>query len=185
MDDSKIIDLFFERSERAIDELSKKYGNSCMKVAFNVLGNIEDSEECVNDSYLGMWNKIPPERPNPLLVYLLRIVKNLSIKRCQYNGAKKRANTFVTNIEDFEWISTEQDDTEKKFDAMLVSKYIDEFLDIISEESRMLFVRRYWYMDKIADIAKESGLKDATVRKRLQRTRTELKFYLLGKGVLL
>lgn len=183
MEDSQIIDLFFERSERAIDELSKKYGASCMKVAFNVLGNKEDSEECVNDSFFGVWNKIPPEKPNPLLVYLLRIVKNLSIKRCQYNGAKKRADAFILNIEDFEWVSREEDSTEKKFDTMMISQYIDEFLDMVSEENRMLFVRRYWYFDKISDIAKEAGLKEATVRKRLQRIRDELKFYLLGKGV--
>lgn len=183
MEDSKIIELFFERSERAIVELSEKYGSVCMKIAFNVLGSREDSEECVNDSYLGMWNAIPPEKPNPLLAYLLRIVKNLSIKRSQYNSAQKRSNIFTACFDDFDWCISDGDLTESEFDARQISCYIDEFLDSINQTNRMLFVRRYWYMDSFEDIAATAGMNEAAVRKRLSRIRADLKNFLKERGV--
>lgn len=183
MEDSKIIELFFERSERAIVELSEKYGSVCMKIAFNILGNREDSEECVNDSYFGIWNAIPPEKPNPLLAYLLRIVKNLSIKRCKYNSAQKRAYIFTECFDDFDWCISAGDLTEEEFDTKQLSAYIDEFLDSINQTNRMLFVRRYWYMDSFEDIAAASGMNEAAVRKRLSRIRTDLKSFLRERGV--
>lgn len=94
MDDSKIIDLFFERSEKAIVELSKKYGSVCMKVSMNVLNNHQDAEECVNDSFLGVWNAIPPEKPNPLLAFVCRIVRNISINRYKKNNTKRRKSNY-------------------------------------------------------------------------------------------
>ena len=90
MDDSKIIELFYERSEQAIVELSKKYGDTCHKIAVNILKNDSDAEECVNDTYLGAWNTIPPQNPNPLLTYICRIVRNISIKRYHQNTAQRR-----------------------------------------------------------------------------------------------
>ena len=95
MDDSKIIELFFERSEQAIIELSNKYGAICSKVADNILNNRLDSEECVNDAYLGVWNTIPPQRPNPLLSYVCRIVRNLALKKYHENTAQKRNSSLA------------------------------------------------------------------------------------------
>jgi len=86
LDDSKIIDLFFERSEQAIDELSVKYGSVCSSVAFNILNNRQDAEECVNDAYLGVWNTVPPQRPDPLLSYLCRIVRNLAVTSLSFQA---------------------------------------------------------------------------------------------------
>lgn len=93
MDDSKIIELFFQRSENAIGELSQKYGKLCRFTANNILGNLEDSEECVNDAYLGVWNAVPPKKPDNLPAFLLKIVRNLSVNRLKYNAAEKRRAT--------------------------------------------------------------------------------------------
>ena len=159
MNDSEIIDLFYMRSERAIMELAAKYGNACNKVAKNILNNILDAEECVNDAYLGAWNTIPPQNPNPLLTYICRIVRNLSIKKYHANTSVKR-NSF--------------------YDAALDE--IDYFLDTLDAESRILFVRRYWYAYSISELAKQFGLKSNTVSVRLSRIRDKLRDYLKGEG---
>ena len=102
MDDSKIIELFYERSEQAIVELSKKYGDTCHKIAVNILKNDSDAEECVNDTYLGAWNTIPPQNPNPLLTYICRIVRNISIKRYHQNTAQKRNSYYDVALDELE-----------------------------------------------------------------------------------
>ena len=102
MDDSKIIDLFYERSEQAIIELSKKYGAVCTRVANNILNNRQDTEECVNDAYLGAWNTIPPHHPNPLLSYVCRIVRNLAVNRYHANTAAKRNSSYDVALDELE-----------------------------------------------------------------------------------
>ena len=102
LDDSKIIELFFERSEQAIIELSKKYGTICTKVACNILNNKQDAEECVNDAYLGVWNTIPPQRPDSFIGYVCRIVRNLAIKRYHFNTAVKRNSIYDVALDELE-----------------------------------------------------------------------------------
>ena len=102
IEDEKIIQLFFERSEQAIKELDLKYGKVCHKVSYNILHNRQDAEECVNDAYLGTWNAIPPQRPNPLLTFLCKIVRNLSIMRHHSNTAIKRNSTYDVALEELE-----------------------------------------------------------------------------------
>jgi len=185
MNDSKIIELFFERSEKAIFELSNKYGKVCMKVAYNILGNKEDSEECVNESYLGVWNAIPPEKPNPLLAFTLKIVRNLSLNRARYNSRQKRNNNLNECIEELDWLLPSRESLEDEFDVKQTAKYIDEFLSMLDEDNQMLFVRRYWYMDSYSDLSKASGLKEGTIRTRLSRTRESLRLFLNKKGVVI
>lgn len=174
MEDSKIIELFFERSERAIEELSEKYGKKCMQVAYNVLGNMQDSEECVNDSYLGVWDAIPPEKPNPLLTFVLKIVRNLSLKRCRYNSAKKRAEVYSACFDELDDLISSRYLVEEEYDAKQLRKYINEFLKGLSKENRMLFVRRYWFMDSYETLAGITGLSEEAIRKRLSRLRKDL-----------
>ncbi|MBE6747283.1 MAG: sigma-70 family RNA polymerase sigma factor [Ruminococcaceae bacterium] len=181
MEDRNIIELFTERSERAIVELSEKYGNVCMKVAYNVLGNKEDSEECVNDAYLGVWNAIPPQKPNPLLTFVLRIVKNLSLKRLKYNSAKKRGADVPACFEELSEVLTDmnlENSPEARLDIEMTAKVIDEFLETLSYTNRYLFVRRYWYMDSYESLSGETGLKEAAIRKRVSRMWTDLKLRL-------
>lgn len=174
MEDSKIIELFNARSERAIDELSKKYGTKCMQVAYNVLGNKEDSEECVNDAYLGVWDAIPPENPNPLVTFVLRIVKNTSLKRCRYNSAKKRADIHTQCFEELDELVSSSFSVEEQYDMKEVIRAINEFLRGLSRENQMLFIRRYWYMDSYAALSEITGMSEAAIRKRLSRIRTEM-----------
>ena len=184
MDDSKIIDLFFERSEKAIVELSNKYGLVCMKVSMNVLNNHRDAEECVNDSYLGVWNAIPPEKPNPLLAFVCRIVRNISINRYKKNNTQKRKSNYGMCLDGLENYVSAQNTVEDVYDDTELATYIDEFLDSLSKTNRMLFVRRFWYMDSYEDIANASGLKEGAIRTRLSRIKSDLKLFLEKRGVI-
>ncbi len=183
MDDSKIIDLFFERSERAIVELSKKYEKICMKISMNILNNYEDSEECVNDSYLGIWNTIPPKRPNPLLAFLLRLVRNRCMDKLDYKLAAKRDSTYTACLDEFEWCIESNHSVETEIEAKLLSSYIDEFLDSLDKTNRMVFVRRYWFMDSYKDISSLSGLSEGAIRTRLSRLREDLRLFLKERGI--
>lgn len=183
MEDNQIIDLFFERSEKAITELSIKYNSVCMKTAMNITGNYEDSEECVNDAYLGVWESVPPQRPNPLLAFLLRIVKNISINRYKYIHAQKRGGNYQECIDEFEWALSTNETPEDKYIASEVAKYIDEFIDTMNRRNRLIFVRRYWYMDSYSDIAGMTGMRENAIRTRLSRQREQLKQFLIRKGV--
>ena len=183
LDDSKIIELFFERSEQAIIELSKKYGSICMKVADNILNNRLDSEECVNDAYLGTWNTIPPQRPDPLLSYVCRIVRNLAIKKYHAKTAAKRNSTYDIALDELEYCFPASTSVEEEYSANEVAHLIDAFLETLDEESQVMFVRRYWYSDSVTDIARLFHTSAHKVSDKLYRTREKLRKYLTGKGV--
>lgn len=183
MDDVKIIELFFERSEQAINELSNKYGSVCIKVANNILNNKEDAEECVNDAYLGTWNTIPPQKPNPLLSYVCRIVRNLALKKYHFNTAIKRNSTYDVALDELENCIPSATTIEEEMDAIEMARMIDSFLETLDKEKRILFVRRYWCSDSIEDLAKLFGTSKHNVSVKLSRTREKLKKYLIKKGV--
>ena len=183
MDDRKIIELFFERSEQAIVELSKKYGSVCTKVAFNILNNRQDAEECVNDAYLGAWNTIPPKNPNPLLSYVCKIVRNLSIKKYHVNTAAKRNSIYDVALEELENCFSSSASVEDEFNANELARIIDCFLSTIDEEDQIMFVRRYWYSDSISDIAKRFNISNNNVSVRLLRIREKLKAHLQKEGL--
>ena len=183
MNDSEIIDLFYMRSEQAIIELSVKYGNVCNKVAKNILNNILDAEECVNDAYLGAWNTIPPQNPNPLLTYISRIVRNLSIKKYHSNTSVKRNSFYDVALDELESCIPSGKTIESELDAKELSRIIDDFLDTLDKENRVMFVRRYWYSDSISDIAEKFQISSNDVSVRLFRIREKLKKYLKKEGV--
>ncbi len=183
MDDNKIIELFCERKEQAIVELSNKYGLVCKKVACNILNDIRDTEECVNDAYLGAWNTIPPQKPNPLKSYICRIVRNLAINRYYANNASKRNSSYDVSLDELEYCFPISFSMEEIQNAMEVSVIINEFLGTLEKENRIMFVRRYWYADSIEDIAKLFGVSKNNVSVRLSRTREKLRKYLLKQGV--
>lgn len=183
MDDAKIIELFFQRSESAITELSKKYGGICMKTAYSILGSEEDSKECVQDAYFGVWNKVPPEYPKSLLAFLLGILRKISINRYEYNSAQKRAGNYGQCLAELEWGISSPETPETEYDAKALSLYIDGFLDTLDKNSRMIFVRRYYYMDSYKELSEITGLNENALRTRLSRIRNELKKYLNERGV--
>lgn len=182
LEDSKIIELFYERSEQAIVELSNQYGAVCHQVAKNILNNQQDAEECVNDAYLGAWNTIPPQKPSPLLTYVCRIVRNLAIMKFHANTALKRNSYYDVALDELEECLSSADTVEAQMDAKELSSLLDRFLDTLPQVDRVLFVRRYWHSDSISDIAARLSLTNNHVAVRLSRIRKRLKNYLKKEG---
>ena len=135
MEDEKILELFFSRSEQAIDEVAKKYGKTCHNISYNILHSNLDAEECVNDAYLGAWNAIPPAKPNPLLTFLCKIVRNLSLKRYEFNTAIKRNSTYDVAMEELESCLASPDTIEKTLEAKELTRIIENFLDKMDFQS--------------------------------------------------
>jgi len=184
MDDEKIIELFFNRSEQAIEEVDKKYGKTCHNISYNILHNKLDAEECVNDAYLGAWNAIPPARPNPLLTYLCKIVRNLSLKRYEFNTAIKRNSTYDVAMEELESCLSSPETVESEIALKELTHIIENFLDSLSTENRVIFLRRYWFSDTYSDIAARVGMTEKNVSVRLTRIREKLRNYLTEREVL-
>ena len=184
MEDTQIIELFFARDQQAITELDTKYGSVCHKLSYQILNNQLDAEECVNDAYLGAWNAIPPQRPNPLLAFLCKIVRNLSIKRYHANTAIKRNSTYGVALREVEQDVTVPDTVEGEVEAKALARFIEAFLDSLSIENRVIFMRRYWFSDSYEEIAQRVGLTEKNVSVRLTRLRRQLKEHLAKEGVL-
>ncbi len=184
MTDNDIIDLFFARSEEAINELAKKYGHLCIKISYNILGNVEDSEECVNDAYFSVWNLIPPQRPSKLCAFLLKIVRNISLNRYDYNSRKKRNNTYTENIDELAWCISSSDMLEDELDNKVIVSAVNEFLKTLDDTSQMLFVRRYWYMDSYEELSEVTGLKSGTIRTKLSRICIKLRLFLKERDLI-
>lgn len=182
MCDSEIIGLFYERSEQAIMELSKKYGAACRKVARNILNNDLDAEECVNDAFLGAWNTIPPQNPSPLLTYVCRIVRNLSIKKYHANTSIKRNSYYDTALDELEECLASSVNVENQLAVKELTQLLDSFLDTLDKKNRMMFVRRYWYSDSIPDIAARFQISSNNATVRLFRVREKLRIYLRKAG---
>ncbi len=178
LEDSKIIALFFERSQQGINELSEKYGKLCMKVAVNILKNREDSEECVNDAFLAFWNTVPPERPDPLITYLIKITRNTAIKKYHSNTALKRNSFYDTTLSELEEVLYSDNNTESEADIKELTAAINTFLTTVSAENRLFFVRRYYFSDSIKEIAELTGRSPHFVSVRLMRIREKLQKYL-------
>ena len=184
MNDTRIIELFFERSEQAIKELDSKYGKVFYSLAFKILNNHNDVEECVNDSYLGAWNAIPPTKPKSLLAFVCKIVRNISLKRYEQNTAAKRNSHYDVAMEELEDCLASTTTIEEEIAEQELTKIIESFLDSLSKENRVIFLRRYWFSDTYADIAKQVGLTENNVSVRLTRIRKELREYLLEREVI-
>ena len=183
IEDEKIIDLFFNRSEKAIQELDIKYGKVCHKLSYNILNNKQDAEECVNDAYLGAWNAIPPTRPNPLLSYIVKIVRNISLKIYWRKEAAKRSGHYKIALEEIEGYITDQKTVEDEIEARELARIIEEFLDTLTTENRVIFMRRYWFADSYKDIAELVGISEKNISVRLTRIREKMKQYLIEREV--
>ena len=183
MEDKEIIELFFERSEQAIRELDTKYGRICHDLSYNIVNSRQDAEECVNDAYLGAWNAIPPARPAPLLSYIAKIVRNLSLKLYWKKEAAKRSGQYTMALEEIEGCIADRETTEDALDARELARIIGEFLDTLTVENRVIFLRRYWFADSYKDIAELTGLTEKNISVRLTRIREKMKQYLMEREV--
>ena len=184
MEDKQIIALFFARSEQAIAELSAKYGRLCLHIADNILGSKQDAEECVNDAYLGAWNTIPPQKPNPLQAYICKIVRNIAITKFHTNTAQKRNRHYDVALDELENCLYSQENPENLVQAKELSGLLDRFLGSLDVRSRVMFVRRYWYGDSVTAIAESFGMRPNSVTVQISRIRGKLRKFLYKEGYL-
>ena len=180
--DDQIIALFFARSQQALTELDRKYGAVCSAVARNILKNPQDAEECVNDTYLGLWNAIPPHRPNPLLAFVCRVARNVSLNRYRHNHAQRRDESRNLPLVELEGCLAAPS-AEETWSAQALGQTLDCFLDTLDRKSRVMFLRRYWFSDSVSWIARQMGITENHVSVQLHRIRSRLKQYLEQEGV--
>ena len=185
MEDEKIVSLFLNRQENAIIECKSKYHSFLSAVSFNILRDKEDSEECVNDTYLGAWQKIPPEKPKFLRAFLSKITRNLSLNKLRFYSAEKRGGSeaFVSLDELCDFISADES-VEDKIEAKELSFYIEKFLLNEKKEMRRLFIRRYFYFDSVKKLSKDFSISETAVKMRLSRLRKALADYLREENLI-
>ncbi|MBC5581455.1 sigma-70 family RNA polymerase sigma factor [Anaerofilum sp. BX8] len=183
MEDQKIVQLYWDRNEKAILETSAKYGVYCTSIAKNILGNTEDAKECVNDTYLSAWNSIPPHKPRMLSAFLGKIVRNLSLNRYRHNAAAKRGGGQLPLVlEELSDYLSAGAPVEQEMDHKELVAAINDFLDALSADKRNIFVCRYWYFDSLSDIGSRFGMTEKNVSVTLSRLRLKLHNYLSKRG---
>ncbi len=184
MEDSEIVQLYWDRSEEAIAETSVKYGAYCHSISYGILRNSQDAEECVTDTYLKAWNVMPPQKPVCLPAFLGKIARNLSLDRYRRRTAKMRGYGQVTlALEELEWSIPAPDTVTRTVEAAELTRVLDGFLENLPQEKRRVFLLRYWYFRSVQEIAEGLHITQAKVTSILHRTRKELKSYLEEEGI--
>lgn len=181
MEDKKILELYLSRSEIAITATQEKYGGLILGLAKKITGSEVDAEECVNDALLGLWNSIPPAKPENLRAYACKVVRNLSLKRLSYNLAEKRSVNAGIPLDELEEVLPDGA-ARDALDRVDFMEFLDGFLAGLRPEARMIFVQRYFFFDSIPEIAEDSGFSENKVKSSLKRTRSRFKNYLSTKG---
>lgn len=183
MEDSKIVQLYWDRNELAISATSEKYGNYCNSIARNILGNREDAEECVNDTYVNAWNSMPPHRPRVLAAFLGKIVRNISFNRYKHNTAYKRGGGEIPVVlDELSELVSGRSSVEQEISHRELVCTINKFLQSLPPKKRNIFICRYWYTESISEIAVRYGMKETAVSMVLNRVRLQLHKYLLERG---
>lgn len=185
MEDKEIVEPYWERDQSAIAQTKEKYEHFCYSIAYGILRNQMDSEECVSDTYLRAWNGIPPEHPQILSAFLGRITRNLSLDRYRMIHAKKRGEGEVEVVFDEVRDMLQNDFSDHHVEQLSVTDIMNEFLAKQKKENRILFVRRYWYMDSIAELAQKFGYSESKVKSMLLRMRQSLRTSLEEEGIVL
>lgn len=183
MEDTKIVELYLARSEDAISETDKKYGKYCHCIAYNILYSPEDAEECVSDTFLKAWNTIPPQKPQRLSAFLGTITRNIALNRYKHDRAEKRRAPAAVIFEEAEEARTAPCEGDGIADELALREAINSFVASLPRETRIVFVRRYWYLSPIADIARDCGIPQGTVKSILSRTRKRFRAHLLKEGI--
>lgn len=184
MEDSGIVELFWQRSEEAVPAASRKYGRYCRAVADNILRDPQDSEECVNDTWLGAWNSMPDARPALLKPYLARLTRWLALDRLRKSSRMKRGGGEVSlALEELDGYPASGSDVEAELEQRELSAALERFLSRLNREERAVFVSRYWYFCPVSDIARRMGYSDSKTKSMLYRLRQRLANYLKGEGL--
>ncbi len=175
MEDSRIVELYWQRDETAITESENKYGRLCFSIANNILRNQEDAKECVNDTWLGAWNAMPPHRPEILSTFLGKITRRLSLRKWRARTAEKRGGGGLEiSIEELEECIPSGQRIDEGLETAELAEIISAFLETLPQEDRRVFLRRYWYFDSIRDISQRFGFGLSKVKMMLKRTRDKL-----------
>ena len=182
MTDSQIIALFWERNEDAIRETDTVYGRKLYAVSDKILRSRQDAEESVSDTYMRAWETIPPQKPNYFFAYLAKICRNLSLGRLQWNSAAKRSAEVVSLTDEMQQCIPDRSH-ERKLEGEEIGRVLNAFLESISLESRLIFMRRYWYTDSIQEIAARYNISQSKVKTQLHRTRNKLQLFLEKEGI--
>lgn len=184
MKDEEIVELFWNRSDDSLQELAKKYEKYCYHIAYGILHNHEDAQECVNDAYYQTWNSIPPQKPDKLSTYIGKIIRNLAINKWEKYNAKKRGMGEVPLVlEELQECIPGGCDVEAIVDKICLENIVNDFLEILPKEKRVIFMRRYWYMSSIREIAKNYAMSESKVKMMLLRMRKEFREFLEKEGV--
>ena len=182
MEDKQIVDLFWARSEAAISETEKKYGRYCHYIAYEILGNNEDAKEVVNDTYLKLWNTIPPRRPEPLKPYVGTLSRQLALDAYKAQTAQKRGGRVTLVLDELSECIPDTDSGEDIGESVALSDALTRFIRSLPPKTRNIFVRRYFYMSSVAEIAKDFSMKESNVTMHLLRTRKKLELFLKKEG---
>ena len=183
MEDKKIVDLYWERSEAAILETQTKYGRYCHHIAYNILFSEEDAAECVNDTYIKAWRAMPPHRPERLSAFLGKITRNTALDYCIHNNAKKRSGYTTLILDEMEECIPDPKSKTDLSDELALKDAINGFLQSLPQQTRIIFLRRYWYLSPIREIARDYDLTESNVKVTLHRTRNKFKHYLEKEGI--
>ena len=186
MDDNRIVELYFLRDETAIRQTSEKYGNRLRSLAYGIVGDRQTAEECENDTYMEAWNTIPPHEPRSYLyAFLACITRHIALNFCRDRSRLKRSAFICELSAEMEQCIPAPDDAQCRIDDMVLREAINGFLGTLDEEKRNIFIRRYWYLDSVADISKRFALSESKVKTTLFRCRNRLREHLEKEGYVL
>ncbi len=183
VDDKRIIALFLERSEQAVEAVSQKYGKLCKYLAQGIVDSEADAMECVNDAYMALWNTIPPEHPASLRAYLTKILRNIACNRSDHQVAARRDSRLELSLQELENVLPAGSDPDRMLDSAIIREALNQFLRSQNKKDRFLFLRRYYYLDTCREIARMTGMSESAVSTRLGRLRSELKELLSKEGI--
>ena len=185
MEDQKIVDLYWERAASAIQETQKKYGKYCYHIAYAILYSNEDAEECVNDTYLRAWNAMPPAKPSRLSTFLGKITRHLALDRLDKHHAKKRSGPITLALDELSECIPDAASGLDPIDEIALGDAINAFLAGLPLKTRQMFVRRYWYLSSIKDIARDVDMSESAVKVTLMRTREAFRLHLEKEGIVI
>ncbi len=183
MEDKAIIRLLYARDEQALTELKNRFHPRLYRTAFNILGSREDAEEAVSDTYLALWDAIPPAKPDPLEGYVHRTGRNLALKKHRFQSTQKRCSQYDVSLDELSG-ALSGGNLEDILDARALGQTIDRFLDTLPRMSRTLFLRRYWFGDSVTELSRACRMSENSISVRLSRIRKQLKNYLIKEGFL-
>ncbi len=183
MNDSQIVNMYWERNEKAVEETQKKYGSFCYSVAYSILCNEEDAKESVNDTYFDAWNSIPPHKPSVLSAFLGKITRRISIDKWRNKNAARRGSGQITDtLDELAECIPDSNGVEKQLEEKALNETINSFIKSLPEKEQKIFICRYWYLDSIKSISEQFGFSQSKVTSMLFRTREKLRKILMEEG---